>query len=61
MNEYGQTNWHTKLRISAGFCIVFGVLRILACFVSWSFSVPPHVPVEVAGSVRVSQVLEPGQ
>jgi len=40
MNTNGQINWHTKLRVSAGFCILLGVLRIISCFISFSLTQP---------------------
>jgi len=34
----GKMNWHTRLRVSAGFCVALGVLRIAASFFAISFT-----------------------
>ncbi|MCL2199167.1 MAG: hypothetical protein FWB80_09615 [Defluviitaleaceae bacterium] len=38
----GQMNWHIKLRVSASICIALGVLRIIACQLSYVFALYPH-------------------
>jgi uncharacterized membrane protein len=50
VNANGQMNWHTKLRVSAGFCVALGILRAIACFISISFTQQPH-RIETVGTV----------